>query len=249
MKKIKTRVMLRSSFGLTCVLVLVVGCDQMPGKPNPADAPKRPEQITDFNTLFSQNCAGCHGADGKVGPAPPLNDPVFLAIVPDDVLLNTITNGRTGTPMPAFARSQGGALTNKQVEILAKGIKPRWQEHTKTVRAEDYPPYLLPAGIAGKAEDGKKLFASACAACHGEKGQGGKRNDKVVGAINDWPFLSLCSDQVLRRYIITGRPDLGMPDSKDINWRHPDFKPLTSNDVAALTNLLIEWRAQGAKGR
>ena len=141
-------------------------------------------------------------------------------------------------------------MTEQQVEILAKGIKPRWRGESMAVNAEAYPPYLLPAGVAGKAEDGAKLFSVACATCHGEKGQGGKRDDKVVGAINDWAFLSLCSDQVLRRYIITGRPDLGMPHCKDMNWRKfPEFKPLTDNDVTALTNLLIEWREQGAKGR
>jgi mono/diheme cytochrome c family protein len=229
--------------------LLAVGCN-LPGQPNPADKFKRPEEIKDFGKLFEQNCAGCHGADGKLGPAPPLNDPVFLAIVPDEVLRQTITKGRPGTPMPAFARTHGGTLTEDQVEILAAGLKLKWQDPAKKIDAASYPPYLLPAGIAGQPEDGAKLFAVACATCHGDKGQGGKRDDQPVGAINDWAFLSLCSDQVLRRYIITGRPDLGMPDCKDMNWRkYPDFKPLTNNDVTALTNLLIEWREQGAKGR
>ena len=44
--------------------------------------------------LYRRNCAGCHGADGKLGPAPPLNDPIFLAIVADDELLQVITDGR-----------------------------------------------------------------------------------------------------------------------------------------------------------
>ena len=58
---------------------------------------------------FTARCAGCHGADGKFGPAPPLNDSVFLAIVPDAELRHVISDGRVVTaaqksPMPAFAR-------------------------------------------------------------------------------------------------------------------------------------------------
>ena len=43
----------------------------------------------DFALLYATNCAGCHGADGRLGPAPPLNDPLFLAIVPDASLFRT----------------------------------------------------------------------------------------------------------------------------------------------------------------
>ena len=55
--------------------------------PTAEDRPVRSDQVIDFATLYGRNCAGCHGADGKFGPAPPLNDPLFLAIVPDAVLL------------------------------------------------------------------------------------------------------------------------------------------------------------------
>jgi len=229
------------------LLPLAHGCDSLPGKPNPADAPKRPEQITDFRTLFGQNCAGCHGAEGKLGPAPPLNDPVFLAIVPDEALKDVIARGRPNTPMPPFARAHGGTLTDQQVEIIAKGIKPRWQ--ASSVKSEDYPPYVLPAGVAGNPAEGEKTFKTACASCHGEQGQGSKTVDRTIGAINNWPYLALSSDQVLRRYIITGRPDLGMPSCIDATGRPSDFKPLTSNEVTALTNLLIEWREKSAMGR
>ena len=47
-----------------------------------------------------------------------------------------------------------------------------------------------------------------CAGCHGEQGRGGEK----VGAINSPALLALLSDQILRRYIITGRPDPDRPD-------------------------------------
>ena len=80
------------------------------------------------------------------------------------------------------------------------------------------PPYLAPAGAGGGNKDeGARVFARACAGCHGSQGQGGKNGERPVGAINDPAFLALISDQALRRYAITGRPDLGMPafDGKD----------------------------------
>ena len=41
-----------------------------------------PSQVMAFGTLYGQYCAGCHGADGRLGAARPLNDPVYLALVP-----------------------------------------------------------------------------------------------------------------------------------------------------------------------
>src|SRR5262252_6151177 len=97
---------------LPLLTALAAGCD-LPGKPTEADRPVPADQVKDFDVLYSTHCAGCHGADGKLGPAPPLNDPLFLAIVPDAELLRVITEGRSVTPvqkspMPAFARERGG---------------------------------------------------------------------------------------------------------------------------------------------
>ena len=66
-----------------------VGCD-FPGQPKASDRPIPANQVVDFATLYGQNCAGCHGASGKLGPAPPLNDETFLAIVPDSVLMGVV---------------------------------------------------------------------------------------------------------------------------------------------------------------
>ena len=87
---------------LTLLVVLTGGCD-VPGKPREADRPVPADQVKDFDALYGAHCAGCHGADGKLGPAPPLNDPLFLAIVPDAELRHVIAEGRAVTP-PRGAR-------------------------------------------------------------------------------------------------------------------------------------------------
>jgi cytochrome c oxidase cbb3-type subunit 3 len=222
---------------VTLSLTLAVGCN-WPGKPNPADKPKLPDQVVQAGPLFGQHCAGCHGAEGKLGPAPPLNDPLFRAIIPEAALLRVITDGRPGTPMAAFGQEKGGPLTVEQVRALAKGIKegiePDWGPPARP--EETVPPYHLPAKATGDRKAGEAVFAGACAMCHGEDGRGGP---KTVGAVHDRAFLALTSDQVLRRIVITGRHDLGMPrptGEKD--------KPLTDKQVNDVVALLAHWRGR-----
>src|SRR6266446_4775614 len=107
---------------LTLLVCWAAGCD-LPGKPKPADQYMPPQKEMTFSVLFQENCIGCHGADGKLGPAPPLNDRLFLALAPDTELQRVISEGRAGTLMPAFAASQGGHLTDEQIKVLALGIR------------------------------------------------------------------------------------------------------------------------------
>ena len=225
---------------IACALTsLLAGCD-LPGKPHQQDRPKPANEIVDFNTLFQRNCSGCHGPDGKLGPAPPLNDPLFLAIIPDDELLRVISEGRPGTPMAAFAEEHGGPLTGEQVIALAKGLKLRFpsavdvKEPLPAYRSETEPNAEPSADDISR---GAELFARACAGCHGERGEGGD-----VGAVADPAFLALISDQALRRIIITGRPDLGMPHFADDNGRDDDYRPLESAQIDSIVAFLASRR-------
>jgi len=254
---------------LAVLTTLAAGCG-LPGRPDPAGRPVPADQVVDFATLYKQSCAGCHGADGQLGPAPPLNDPLFLALVPDGALEQVITEGRPGTPMPAFARAKGGSLTDAQVHVLAAGVKTHWgpvkpapsgapsylpgpgQPETITVKpggrevipvppGPDAPP--KPEAVqSGAKRDGATTFARACAVCHGDNGRGVPNGGRPANVLNDRVFLALISDQALRRYVITGRPDLGMPDYAGPRPRQPDFRPLTPEEVNDLVALLASWR-------
>jgi mono/diheme cytochrome c family protein len=207
-----------------------------------------PDQIVDFEQLFSANCAGCHGATGKLGPAPPLDDPLFAAIVPDEELLRVIRDGRTGTPMPAFARANGGSLTDVQVKLLAEGVKSHWKSEKPLDRAP--PAYAITKDerstpTAENHARRMEIYERACAGCHAPNGAGGEGSHSRVGAINAPAFLALISDQALRRLIITGRPDLGMPTYAEKRGRPADYRPLTSAEINDLVALLAEWRSAG----
>lgn len=193
----------------------------------------------DFAQLFQQNCVGCHGAEGQLGPAPPLNDSLFLTIAPPNELRRVINEGRHGTMMPAFGREQGGPLTPLQVEVLVEGML-RWNRVVPDAAA--LPTYLAlpeqdpaPPDLAA----GERLFAAHCGECHGVRGEGGSG-----GALRVPAFLALVSDQALRRIVITGRPDLGMPNYRDRARNDGELQPLTSGEINAIVALLASWREE-----
>ena len=88
-----------------------------------------PDTVTDFATLYGNNCAGCHGPDGRNGAARPLNDPLYLALIGKEKLRDVIANGVPHTAMTGFSQSAGGTLSDQQVSLLAEQI-----EHTGRVR-------------------------------------------------------------------------------------------------------------------
>ncbi len=252
-----------------CALLLA-GCE-LRGRPLAADRPIPSDQVVDFGKLYNQNCAGCHGPDGQMGPAPPLNDELFRAILPESELTAVLMQGRKGTLMPAFAQENGGTLTKTQIQVLVKEVKglaytivektpgdpataevvldpkgkvPDWGHIAEPARG--VPAYMnviaKPDNLDASLQKGTAAFARACAECHGDQGQGLKKDHHISNAINDSVFLSLNSNQVLRRIIITGRSDLGMPNYAKARSESPDFKPLTEQEVSDLVALLASWR-------
>jgi cytochrome c oxidase cbb3-type subunit 3/ubiquinol-cytochrome c reductase cytochrome c subunit len=85
-----------------------------------------PDQVSDFKVLFGANCSGCHGRNGREGPAPVINDASFLSLVGKEGLRSFISRGIPGTPMPAFSEANGGSLTDRQIELLAEGMETHW---------------------------------------------------------------------------------------------------------------------------
>jgi len=218
---------------LACaVLALCVGCDRLPGRPRPDSRPLRPSQVTDFATLYDQNCAGCHGRPGEPGAAVALADPVYLAFADDATLRSFTARGGPSAAMPAFARSAGGSLTDQQIELLVAGLRTRFAR-PDALRAATPPPYARPPGDAAR---GALVYAARCAECHGPTGSGGERGGSIV----DGSYLGLISDQGLRTAVVVGRPVLGMPD-----WRgDAGDRPLSAEEVGDVVGWLIAHRPE-----
>src|SRR6202521_4613636 len=120
-------------------VLLCAACNSAPGRPGPHFEVVPPHQIMEFNSLYAQNGAGCHGTGGSGGAGNALRDPVFLAIADDSVIRNVTSNGVRGTAMPAFAQSAGGMLTDKQVDALVSGIRS-WAP-SEDLRGANPPPH------------------------------------------------------------------------------------------------------------
>lgn len=195
---------IRFAFAVAAILT-VAGCDRLPGRPSAREEVVRPEQVLDFNTLYKQNCSGCHGADGKGGASIALRDPIYLAIADDATTRNVAAGGVRGTQMPPFAQSKGGMLTDEQIRVLVQGIRA-WAR--ADVPRDGLPPYATQS--PGDPQRGAAVYATFCASCHGPDGQGGKGGSSIANEA----YLSLVSDQYLRTIAIAGRPELGAPD-----WR------------------------------
>lgn len=219
----------RLNFAASLLALLVLAACQLPGRPTLADEVPRPSDVLDSATLFRQNCSGCHGAAGKDGAAFDLSDPVYLAIVSDDTLRDVISKGRPGTAMSAFARSQGGMLTDQQIDAIIHGIRQRWAR-PDALAGVAAPPYA--AGAAGDAQHGEAVYDSFCASCHGD----GMKDGPKAGSILNPAYLSLISNQGLRTLVITGRPDFQAPDWRGNVPGHPMTDQQISDVVAWLAS-------------
>jgi mono/diheme cytochrome c family protein len=216
---------------LTLFAVAVcVACSNSSGRPRPDSAVVPPAEIVNFSVLYSQNCAGCHGVDGKGGAATALANPVLLAIADDKIIRHIAANGVPGTPMPAFAQSAGGMLTDKQIDALVRGIRS-WAK-SDVFGDQTPPPYA--AQIPGDPHRGADAYQKYCSSCHGVDGRGGNKGSSIV----DGSYLALTSDQQLRTIIIAGRPELGAPD-----WRGDvSGQPMSAQEVSDLVAWLSSHR-------
>jgi mono/diheme cytochrome c family protein len=213
----------RSALLLASLAAFLAGCGPAPGYPPHAQLD--PDQVTDFSTLYGQNCAACHGANGQNGPALDLANPEYQALVDDASLRKWISTGMPGTEMPAFAQSAGGMLTDAQIDALVAGMRHAWSRPSVFAGATP-PPYA--ADHPGDAHRGELAYQARCASCHASSPQ----------QITAPDYLALVGDQALRTILIAGRPDIGHPD-----WRHAgQGTPLAAQDVDDLVAYLASLR-------
>lgn len=122
--------------------------------------------------LFGDNCAACHGRDGKGGTNyPNLTDGDWLWGGDPETIEQTIRVGiNTAHPdtriaqMSAFGRDE--VLDRQQVRDVAA-----------YVYSLTNPGYSTPENV-NRIEAGREVFATTCVACHGEEAKG----DRELGA-------------------------------------------------------------------
>lgn len=196
---------------------------------NPPD-----DALAEGALLYEQNCIMCHGSygEGRVGATLSKNWP---SIRPDLTIRTIIRNGVPGSVMPAWSQSNGGPLSEKQIDALVAYILS-WQNNpaaeilnipTPTLRAPITP---IPQ-VQGDPNRGAVLFDQNCAVCHGSDGEG------RVGAVlaKDWPAIR--PDLSIKNTIQNGVPGSVMPA-----WGQSRGGPLTETEINDLTAYILALR-------
>jgi cytochrome c oxidase cbb3-type subunit 3/ubiquinol-cytochrome c reductase cytochrome c subunit len=230
------------------LLFAICGCAHAPGVPAESAETIRPDQQLDFHLLYKQNCAGCHGDNGRSGAAISLNNPAYLAVAGAQNLRATTAKGIPGTLMPAFAQSSGGMLTDPQVDALVQGMIHEWS------RPSDFSGIALPpyaATAPGDAKNGQTAYMAACARCHGADGTGVRvpgqtetgQQVETPHSIVDPSYLTLLNDQNLRSIVIAGHIDANAPD-----WRsYISGRALAPQEITDIVAWLASHRAPVAQ--
>jgi cytochrome c oxidase cbb3-type subunit 3 len=143
-----------------------------------------PSALRVGRNLFVNNCAACHGSDGRGAPGfPNLTDRDWLFGGTPEAIVQTIAEGRQSV-MPAWREALGGDSGVEDVLRYVMSLSGR----------------ELPAGDLA---NGRAKFAAICSACHGADGRG----NQVLGAPNltDQVWLNGGSVVAVRESIANGR--------------------------------------------
>ncbi|MGE6566643.1 cytochrome-c oxidase, cbb3-type subunit III, partial [Pseudomonas hunanensis] len=117
---------------------------------------KDPQALKMGSRLFASNCSVCHGSDAKGAFGfPNLTDSDWRWGGDPETIKTTIMGGRHGV-MPAWAEVIG----DQGVADVAAFVVSKLDGRT------------LPEGAKADVENGQKIFAANCVACHGPEGKG-----------------------------------------------------------------------------
>ena len=141
--------------------------------------------------VFENNCATCHGVNGKGSIAVALNQRDFLSRASDTFILRTIAKGRSNTAMPGWP-----GLSGTEVRNLMTFIR-HWYDGPNVPSDIQLPD--------GDADRGKLLFHYNCSRCHGSNGEG-----NTGPAIINSDFLNAASEYYLYSTVAKGREHTSM---------------------------------------
>jgi mono/diheme cytochrome c family protein len=156
-------------------------------------------------TLFQANCAPCHGEFGEGGALPgnsarilpPISTAEFLTTRDDATIRAIISKGQPDLGMSPFAISEGGALSDEDIDALVAFIRS-WQANPPV----EFPPEITTPPAIG--QNSETVYAEFCAQCHGANGEGG------VGPSFQDPVFQAQTDEQIFTTIHDGHPATAM---------------------------------------
>lgn len=178
--------------------------------------------------LYVQNCAMCHGLDGQGRIGASLD--AFPGISIDSTLRQTISEGIGGSVMPAWVQSEGGPLTQDEVDDIVAYIT---QSFGGTEPIAPAPTYVAPEipplpDVEGDPSQGSVVYQVNCIVCHGDRGQG--RFGKALA--QSWPANQ--PEVFIRQVVREGISGTVMPA-----WAQDLGGPLSEGDIDNVTAFVL----------
>jgi mono/diheme cytochrome c family protein len=202
--------------------------------------------------LFVSQCARCHGMDG-LGDGLGAESPNFGAlprnlveghyrfistdngIASDEDLYRVLSDGLPASGMPAFS-----TLSEPQLASLVGVLKGFWKNRPpagNAIKVGD-----VPAITQQMRDQGKGLFKTFCANCHGEQGRGDGPDSKTI---LDWKGIPVSPANLSKGMLKSGRDPKqiylriasGIPGGKDGKSLMPP-RPLPAEMIWSIVGYL-----------
>lgn len=186
----------------------------------------------DGETLYRVFCAACHGPRGqgmrypRLPAFPAIGNPDFLALASDEFIAENIRRGRPGRRMPPWGEKSGGLRETEIERIVAylrslgPAVSPEYREGPRR-------------WANGDPEEGARLYAAACASCHGAQGEGGEGP-----ALANPVLLETAGDTYLSETIRRGRQGTTMPAFDVPSLTH---RALTPEEIESVVTFIRSW--------
>lgn len=224
----------------------------------------------DGQRLFQINCSGCHGVGvAFIGTESELRDliskggqhltmPAWQGTLKQadlETLAAYVTDpSSTPTGKTLFGQHCSSCHGDKvptapDIETARKIIStggphvtmPVWGNILTSEQLDALVQYTLEASKGKGTEAGAQLFASNCAPCHGQFGEGGPnptRPGDMIFPISSPDFLKTRDDTTIRNIISQGQPDSGMSPFGSANGG-----PLNDDQVDSIVAYIRSWEA------
>lgn len=155
MKQMKTA-------GLTLLLLLgslILAACSGANNPRPSTDSLTTAQLTapqtistdewDAAAFYATTCASCHGPTGGGSAVAPALNREAIQTAETEWLIETISNGRPGTAMPAWSVEFGGRLKSDQIARMAAFLQAGdWDEDGEIAADQPFPPMGM--GMMGR---------------------------------------------------------------------------------------------------
>lgn len=185
--------------------------------------------------LYVENCAVCHGVDGKGRIGARLE--AFSGIDPSAVIAQTVARGIAGTVMPAWGVANGGPLSDQDIADVVAYVVSAFNG---TEPIEPLPEYVPPEiarlpDVEGDPSLGAVVYQANCAVCHGEQGRG--RIGKPLAT--SWPGTQ--PELFIRQVVSDGIDGTKMPA-----WAQANGGPLSDIEIANVAAYLLTLTPSGS---